>query len=45
VRHVLLNAAAIAAGTADKSIADCFDQALAKLEHLQEFTRQWSPTS
>ena len=52
---VLLNAAAaIAAGTADKSIADCLPlaqealdsgQALAKLEHLREFTRQWSQTS
>jgi hypothetical protein len=52
---VLLNAAAaIAAGTADEGIADCLalaqealdgGQALAKLEHLREFTRQWSPTS
>jgi anthranilate phosphoribosyltransferase len=52
---VLLNAAAaIAAGTADKSIADCLPlaqealesgQALAKLEYLREFTRQWSQTS
>jgi len=52
---VLLNAAAaIAAGTADKSIADCLPraqealdsgQALAKLEQLREFTQQWSRTS
>jgi anthranilate phosphoribosyltransferase len=52
---VLLNAAAaIAAGTADESIADCLPQArdalesgraLAKLEQLREFTQQWSPTS
>ena len=52
---VLLNAAAaIAAGTADKSIADCLPraqealesgQALAKLEQLREFTHQWSRTS
>jgi anthranilate phosphoribosyltransferase len=52
---VLLNAAAaIAAGTADKSIADCLPraqealasgQALAKLEALREFTQQWSRTS
>ena len=52
---VLLNAAAaIAAGTADQSIADCLPQAreslesgraLAKLEKLREFTQQWSPTS
>lgn len=52
---VLLNAAAaIAVGTADKSIADCLPlaqaaldsgQALAKLEQLREFTHQWSPTS
>jgi anthranilate phosphoribosyltransferase len=52
---VLLNAAAaIAAGTPDRSIADCLPlaqealdsgQALAKLEHLREFTRQWSQTS
>ena len=52
---VLLNAAAaIAAGTADKSIAECLPlaqealdsgQALAKLEELREFTRQWSQTS
>lgn len=55
-RHIaLLNAAAaIAAGTLDKSIADCLPlaqeslesgRALAKLEHLREFTRQWSRTS
>ena len=52
---VLLNAAAaIAAGTTDKSMADCLPlaqealdsgQALTKLEHLREFTRQWSQTS
>src|SRR5262245_16160477 len=52
---VLLNAAAaIAAGTADQSIADCLPRAqealdsgraLAKLEALREFTQQWSPTS
>ncbi|MGE3540058.1 MAG: anthranilate phosphoribosyltransferase [Candidatus Tectimicrobiota bacterium] len=52
---VLLNAAAaIAAGTSAASIADCLPQAraalesgqaLAKLEHLREFTQQWSPTS
>ncbi len=52
---VLLNAAAaIAAGTADQSIADCLPQAreslksgraFAKLEQLREFTQQWSPTS
>ena len=52
---VLLNAAAaIAAGTADRSIADCLPRAresldsgraLAKLEQLREFTHQWSPTS
>ena len=52
---VLLNAAAaIAAGTADQSIADCLPRAresldsgraLAKLEQLREFTHQWSPTS
>ena len=52
---VLLNAAAaIAAGTADQSIADCLPQAreslesgraLVKLEQLREFTEQWSPTS
>ena len=52
---VLLNAAAaIAAGTADQSIADCLPRArkslesgraLAKLEQLREFTQQWSPTS
>ena len=52
---VLLNAAAaIAAGTADKSIADCLPRAqealasgraLAKLEALREFTQQWSRTS
>ena len=52
---VLLNAAAaIAAGTAGESIADCLPRAreslegghaLARLERLQEFTRQWSPTS
>ena len=52
---VLLNAAAaIAAGTSDQSIADCIPRAreslegghaLAKLEQLQEFTQQWSPTS
>lgn len=54
-RIVLLNAAAaIAAGTAENSIAECLPQArasldsgkaLAKLEHLREFTQQWSPTS
>ena len=52
---VLLNAAAaIAAGTADQSIADCLPRARAslesgraraKLEQLREFTQQWSPTS
>jgi anthranilate phosphoribosyltransferase len=52
---VLLNAAAaIAASTPDKSIADCLPlaqealdsgQALAKLERLREFTQQWSQTS
>ena len=52
---VLLNAAAaIAAGTPSASIADCIPRArdslesgraLAKLEQLQEFTQQWSPTS
>ena len=52
---VLLNAAAaIAAGTPAASIADCIPRArdslesgraLAKLEQLQEFTQQWSPTS
>ncbi len=52
---VLLNAAAaIAAGTADQSIADCLPgaqealasgRALAKLEALREFTQQWSRTS
>jgi anthranilate phosphoribosyltransferase len=52
---VLLNAAAaIAAGTADKTIADCLPlaqeslesgQALAKLVTLREFTQQWSRTS
>ena len=52
---VLLNAAAaIAAGTSNESIADCFPRAqeslegghaLSKLEQLQEFTQQWSPTS
>ena len=52
---VLLNAAAaIAAGTPASSIADCIPRArdslesgraLAKLEQLQEFTQQWSPTS
>ena len=52
---VLLNAAAaIAAGTAGESIADCLPRAreslesghaLARLERLQEFTRQWSPAS
>lgn len=52
---VLLNAAAaIAAGTGDKSIADCLPlaqealesgQALTKLEQLREFSHQWSPTS
>jgi len=52
---VLLNAAAaIAAGTPDRSIADCLPlaqaslesgQALVKLEQLREFTQQWSPTS
>ena len=52
---VLLNAAAaIAAGTPDQGIADCLPRAreslesgraLAKLEHLREFTQQWSPTS
>jgi len=52
---VLLNAAAaIAAGTADATIADCLPraqaaldsgQALAKLEQLREFTHQWSRTS
>jgi anthranilate phosphoribosyltransferase len=52
---VLLNAAAaIAAGTEDRSIADCLPlarqaldsgAALAKLEQLREFTQQWSPTS
>ena len=52
---VLLNAAAaIAAGTPGESIADCIPQArdslesgraLAKLEQLQEFSQQWSPTS
>ena len=51
---VLLNAAAaIAAGTSDESIADCFPRAreslegghaLSKLQQLQEFTQQWSPT-
>jgi anthranilate phosphoribosyltransferase len=50
---VLLNAAAaIAASTADHSIADCLPQArealdsgqaLAKLEKLREFTQQWAP--
>lgn len=52
---VLLNAAAaIAAGTADQSIAACMPlarealdsgRALATLERLREFTQQWSPTS
>ena len=52
---VLLNAAAaIAAGTPGESIAACMPRArdslesgraLAKLEQLQEFTQQWSPTS
>ena len=52
---VLLNAAAaIAAGTPGESIAECIPRArdslesgraLAKLEQLQEFTQQWSPTS
>ena len=52
---VLLNAAAaIAAGTTDKSIADCLPlaqealdsgQALATLEKLRGFTQQWSQTS
>lgn len=52
---VLLNAAAaIAAGTSDQSIADCLPRAreslesggaFARLEHLREFTQQWSPTS
>ncbi|MBM3224228.1 MAG: anthranilate phosphoribosyltransferase [Candidatus Tectomicrobia bacterium] len=52
---VLLNAAAaIAASTDDTSIVDCLaraqealdsGKALAKLEHLREFTRQWSQTS
>jgi anthranilate phosphoribosyltransferase len=52
---VLLNAAAaIAASTAEESIADCLPQAqealdsgraLAKLEQLREFTHAWSPTS
>jgi anthranilate phosphoribosyltransferase len=52
---VLLNAAAaIAAGTIDKSIADCLPlaqealdsgQALATLEKLRGFTQQWSQTS
>lgn len=52
---VMLNAAAaIAAGTSDQSIADCLPRAreslesgraLARLEHLREFTQQWSPTS
>ncbi len=52
---VLFNAAAaIAASTPDKDIVACIPlarasldsgQALAKLEHLREFTQQWSPTS
>jgi anthranilate phosphoribosyltransferase len=53
-RHiVLLNAAAaIAAGTADRSIADCLPlarqaldsgAALAKLEKLRDFTQHWAP--
>jgi anthranilate phosphoribosyltransferase len=52
---VLLNAAAaIAASTADKSIADCLPlaqealdsgQALVKLEALREFSHQWSRIS
>jgi len=51
---VLLNAAAaIAAGTSNEGIADCLPRAreslegghaLSKLEQLQEFTQQWSPT-
>lgn len=52
---VLLNAAAaIAAGTEDRSIADCLPlaeqaidsgQALVKLERLREHTQQWAQTS
>jgi anthranilate phosphoribosyltransferase len=52
---VLLNAAAaIAAGTEDRSIADCLPlarqaidsgQALVKLERLREHTQQWTQTS
>jgi anthranilate phosphoribosyltransferase len=52
---VLLNAAAaIAAGTADRGIAECLPlaqqaldsgAALVKLEQLREFTQQWSQTS
>ena len=55
-RHVvLLNAAAaIAASTEERSIAECLPlarealdsgQALAKLEKLREFTQRWSPIS